>query len=70
MLKRMKTSGMPPHFIIEKEKEVVFLIRGGFPATFALGNYMKNFPEGWKGSIIRCEESFYKMRMKSNRAKH
>ena len=59
----------PPHFLIEKEKKVVFLIKGVFPETLIYKNYMPSFPEGFKGMIMRCEESFYTMRMKANSSK-
>jgi len=57
---------IPPHFIIEKDKKVVFLIKGVFPEHSILKNYMHYFPKSFKGIVIRCEESFYKMRMKAN----
>ena len=57
---------LPPHFIIEKEKKVVFHIKGIYPAQFILDQYISNFPEGYKISIVRCEESFYNMRVKEN----
>ena len=60
----MKT--IPPHFIIENENKVVFLIKGMFPEHLILKNYMPYFPKVFQGIIMRCEESFYKMRMKAN----
>ena len=60
---------IPPHFIVEKEKKVVFLIKGVFPEDLLLSNYMPHFPKFFKGIVIRCEESFYKMRMKVNSKK-
>ena len=57
---------IPPHFIVEKDHKVVFLIKGIFPEHLILRNYMPYFPKAFKGSVIRCEESFYKMRMKAN----
>jgi len=57
---------IPPHFIIEKDNKVFFLIKGVFPEHFILNKYMSYFPETFKGSVMRCEESFYKMRMKAN----
>ena len=59
----------PPHFIIEKEKKVVFLIKGVFPENLILKNYMPHFPKAFKGIVIRCEESFYKMRIQVNSKK-
>ena len=60
---------IPPHFIVEKENKVIFLIKGVFPEHLILNNYMPYFPKVFKGMVIRCEESFYKMRMKINSRK-
>ena len=60
---------IPPHFIIEKKNKVVFLIKGVFPENLILKNYMPYFPQVCKGMVIRCEESFYTMRMKVNSKK-
>ena len=57
---------IPPHFIVEKDHKVVFLIKGVFPEHLILKNYMPYFPKTYKGIVMRCEESFYKMRMKAN----
>jgi len=57
---------LPPHFLIKKEKTVVFLIKGVFPEELILEQYMHNFPSFYKGIVMRCEESFYKLRMKAN----
>ena len=58
-----------PHFIVEKENKFVFLIKGVFQEHLILKNYMPYFPKVSKGIVIRCEESFYKMRMKINSSK-
>ena len=60
---------IPPHFIVEKENKVIFLIKGVFPEHLILKNYMPYFPAAFKGMVIRCEESFYKMRMRINSRK-
>ena len=57
---------IPPHFIVEKDNKVVFLIKGVFPEHLILKNYMPYFPNSFKGILMRCEESFYKIRMKAN----
>tara|TARA_B100000212_G_scaffold246624_1_gene188337 strand:- start:139 stop:342 length:204 start_codon:yes stop_codon:yes gene_type:complete len=57
---------IPPHFIIEEDNKVVFLIKGVFPKHLILKDYMPYFPKEFKGTVIRCEESFYKMRIKVN----
>tara|TARA_B100000575_G_scaffold102751_1_gene81871 strand:+ start:2040 stop:2444 length:405 start_codon:yes stop_codon:yes gene_type:complete len=58
---------LPPHFVIQKDKKVVFLIKGIFPEEIILDKYINNFPKGYKGILVRCEESFYKMRMRENK---
>tara|TARA_B100000902_G_C26955479_1_gene737940 strand:+ start:330 stop:737 length:408 start_codon:yes stop_codon:yes gene_type:complete len=60
---------LPPHFLLKNDKKVVFLIKGVSPEDLILRNYMPSFPEGYKGMIIKCEESFYKLRMKANSSK-
>ena len=57
---------LPPHFIVNNEKKVVFLVKGVFPEKFILDRYLSYFPDGYKGQLIRCEESFYQMRIKAN----
>ena len=60
---------IPPHFIVKKDKKVVFLIKGVFPEHLILKNYMPYFPKEFKGIVMRCEESFYKIRMRVNSKK-
>ena len=57
---------LPPHFIIKKNKKVVFLVKGISPEKNIVDQYLTNFPKGYKGILVRCEESFYKMRVKEN----
>ena len=57
---------IPPHFIVEKDNKVFFLIKGVFPEHLILKNYMPYFPKTFKGIVMRCEESFYKMRIRVN----
>tara|TARA_Y100001963_G_scaffold70060_1_gene97550 strand:- start:348 stop:575 length:228 start_codon:yes stop_codon:yes gene_type:complete len=57
---------MPPHFIWESKKEVVFHIPGGFPVTLGIPKWMKSFPPEYKGVVVRCEETFYRLRASAN----
>ena len=57
---------LPPHFIIKKDNKVVFLVKYISKEKIMLDQYLTNFPEGYTGQLVRCEESFYKMRMKEN----
>ena len=57
---------LPPHFINKSKKEVVFHIKGGFSTKMIIPECMKRFPEGYKSVVVRCEETFYKIREKGN----
>ena len=57
---------LPPHYIDEKNKEVVFHIKGIYPVTMAIATWMKSFPSDYKGITCRCEETFYTLRAKVN----
>ena len=52
---------LPPHFLREKEKEVVFHIPGAFPTPMVDELMQEYFPE-YKTVLIRCAETFYRMR--------
>ena len=54
----MKIPSIPPHFLNEKKKEVVFHIKGGFQLTKEIATWMELFPANYKGIVIRCEETF------------
>ena len=58
----MKIPSIPPHFLNENKKEVVFHIKGGFPVSKAIPTWMESFPAGYKGLVVRCEETFYRLR--------
>ena len=59
-------SKIPLHFIVKKEDKVVFLITGIIQYHLILKKYMPYLQELSKGIVMRCEESFYNMRMKVN----
>ena len=63
---KLEGGGIPPHYVDEKNKEVVFHIPSGYPATLGIPTWMRPFPSDYKGSCIRCEESFYRLRAKVN----
>ena len=57
---KVEGGGLPPHYWDEKNKEVVFHIKVGFPTTMLIPQWMKRFPSDYKGVVVRCEETFYK----------
>ena len=62
----LEGGGLPPYFVLDSKKQVVFHIKGGFPTTMAIPIWMKRFPSDYKGMVVRCEETFYKMRAKGD----
>ena len=46
--------GLPPHYLDEKSKQVVFHIKGGFPTTMAIPAWMKRFPDGYE-DVEKCQ---------------
>ena len=63
---KLEGGGLPPYFVLDSKKQVVFHIKGGFPTTMAIPIWMKRFPSDYKGMVVRCEETFYKMRAKGD----
>jgi len=53
---------LPPHFLDEQNKEVVFHIKGVLPVTMEMPKWMQSFPPEYKGVVVRCEETFYRLR--------
>ena len=49
---------IPPHFIDEKNKQVVFHLKGGYSASTEIPTWMKSFPDGYKGVTVRGKETF------------
>jgi len=47
---------------MKKKKKVVFHIKGVLPVTMAIPTWMKAFPPEYKGVVVRCEETFYRLR--------
>ena len=63
---KLEGGEIPPHYLDNKNKQVVFHLKGAYPATLAIPTWMKFFPEDYKGVVVRCEETFYKLRAKVN----
>ena len=59
---KLEGGSMPPHYLDEKKKEVVFHIKGGFPVNREISTLMESFPANYKGVVVRCEETFYRLR--------
>ena len=63
---KLEGGGIPTHYLDDKNKEVVFLIPSGYSATIGIPKWIRAFSSDYKGSCIRCEESFYRLRAKVN----
>ncbi len=55
-------TNLPPHFGREKKKEVMFHIPGAFPTTMIPGLTKEYFPTEYKSIVVRCAETFYRLR--------
>ena len=53
---------LPPHFVIQKDKKVVFLVKGIFPEEITLDQYINYFPEGYKGMTIKSKCIFNQLK--------
>ena len=58
----MRRQRIPTYFVLENKKKVVFHIPGAFPVKMGIPTWMKYFPANYKGVVIRCEETFYRLR--------
>ncbi len=52
---------LPPHFLREKEKEVVVHIPGAFPAPMVDELMQEYFPD-YNSVLIRCAETIYRLK--------
>ena len=59
---KLEGTGMPPHFIDEKKKEVTFHIPGGFPTTMLIPSWMKFFPPDYKGLVVKTKDHLDRLR--------
>ena len=53
---KLKGYWMPPTKVNHDLKEVLFFIPGGYPTTMGIPNWMRRFPEGYRGLTVRSEE--------------
>ena len=49
---------LPPHFIDEKNKEVVFHLKGGHPVTMAIPTWMNLSQMTTKGLLVAAKKPF------------
>ena len=57
----MKNS-IPPNFVLHKTKEVIFYIPNGMPTTMGIPTWMKSFPDGYRGLVIKSKCMFKKLK--------
>ena len=58
----MKRRNIPPYFILEHKKQVIFHVPGVFPVKIGIPIWMELFPPDYEGVVVRCEETFYHLR--------
>lgn len=57
---KLEGTGMPPTVVLDDEKEVIFYIPNGYPTTLGIPNWMKYFPDDYKGVVTRNADAFKK----------
>ena len=59
----MSKENIPPHFVLDKSKEVIFYLRKrAFEAEKELPAWMQKFPSGYKGMVIKSACLFKKLK--------
>ena len=48
----MTTTGIPPHIVLKKSKEVIFYFKKQGPSEIEIITWMKDFPIDFKGMVI------------------
>ena len=49
---------MPSKIVNHPKKEVYFYIPNGYPTTMGIPTWMRKFPEGYKGIVIKNKDFF------------
>ena len=62
---KYENRGMPPHVVLHKEKKVLFLIISVM-AYLGIPTFMRNFPDGYKGYVVKTKEKFEEYRRLEN----
>ena len=58
-----KEKNIPPHFVLDKSKEVIFYLgKGEVEADKELQAWMKDFPSAYKGMVMRSACLFKKLK--------
>tara|TARA_Y100000589_G_C26600121_1_gene405937 strand:- start:46 stop:234 length:189 start_codon:yes stop_codon:yes gene_type:complete len=56
---------MPPSIVNHKEKEVYFYIPNGMPTTMGIPNWMRSFPDGYRGLVVKNKDYFDQLKKES-----
>ena len=49
---------MPSKIVNHQKKEVYFYIPNGYPTTMGIPTWMRKFPEGYHGIVIKNKDYF------------
>ena len=53
---------MPPIVVNHQEKEVYFYIPNGYPTTMGIPTWMRSFPEGYSGLVVKDKNYFNQLK--------
>tara|TARA_Y100001968_G_scaffold160094_1_gene146315 strand:+ start:1901 stop:2095 length:195 start_codon:yes stop_codon:yes gene_type:complete len=64
----MSNENIPPHFVLDKSKEVIFYLRkGSVEKENELSAWMQKFPSDYKGMVIKSACLFKKLKEDSRK---
>ena len=59
----MSKENIPPHFVLDKSKEVIFyLAKGAVEPEKEMTEWMKTFPSNYKGMVMKSACLFKKLK--------
>ena len=63
----MSKTGIPPHLVLEKTKEVIFYSKSPAPSDIEITEWMKDFPTDFKGMVMKSACLFKRMKEDSEK---
>ena len=62
----MRRPKLPPHFVIEEEKKVIWYMPSGHPTILGIPNLTKkHYPDGYQASVITNPKSWEQLQLKN-----
>ena len=67
-MKRKSALNIPPHFVIENKKQVVFFTPAEYPTTTITSSLTRRyFPNDYNGVVVLWFETLYRLQVKDDK---